>query len=75
MTPPRNLDITGPWLNCYSGDEFPRQCYPLFAAWVVDYPEEVMVAHVSSGSWPRCEIPKGPPMGHSTIQPLDDPQD
>jgi hypothetical protein len=42
------------------------------AAWVRYYPEEVMIAQVSYGSYPMCEIPKGGLRGHSTFPPLDD---
>jgi hypothetical protein len=45
------------------------------AAWSRDYPEKVMVAQVSYGSCPMCEIPKGAPMGHSTFQSLDNSRD
>jgi len=45
------------------------------AAWVGDYPEQVMVVQVSYGSCPMCEIPKGAPMWHSTFQPLDNSRD
>jgi hypothetical protein len=30
-------------------------------------PEQVMVAEVSYGLFPMCEIPKGVMMGHSTM--------
>jgi hypothetical protein len=68
----RHLDITGPGVKSDCADGFQRQCYPLLAAWVGDYPEHVMVAQVSNGSCPMCEIPKGAPMGHSTFRSLDD---
>jgi len=71
----RNLDITGPGLKWDCGDGFQRQCYPLLAAWVRDYLEQVMVAQVSYGLCPMCEIPKGAPMGHSIFQPLDNKRD
>jgi hypothetical protein len=45
------------------------------AAWVGDYPEQVMITQVSYGSCPMCEIPKGAPMGHSTFRPLDNSRD
>ena len=35
----RHLDITGPGLKWDCADGFQRQCYPLLAAWVGDYPE------------------------------------
>jgi len=40
------------------------------AAWVGDYPEQVMISQVSYGSCLMCEITKGAPMGHSTFRPL-----
>jgi len=67
LSPHRNLDITGPSLKWNCADGFQQQCYPLLAAWVGDYPEQVMIAQVSYGSCPMCEIPKGAPMGYSTI--------
>jgi len=71
----RNLDIAGPGMKWNSADGFRRQWYHLLAAWVGDYPEQVMIAYVLYGSCPMCEIPKGVPMGHSTIRPLDNPRD
>jgi len=35
----RHLDIAGPGLKWDCADGFQRQCYPLLAAWVGDYPE------------------------------------
>jgi len=67
LSPLQNLDITGPGLKWNCADGFQRQCYSLLAAWVGDYPEQVMVAQVSYGSCLICEIPKGAPMGHSTF--------
>jgi len=55
-------------------DEFQRQCYQLLAAWVGDYPEQVLVAPVIYGSCPMCDIPNSVPMGHSTFQPHNDPR-
>jgi hypothetical protein len=75
LSPLQNLDITGPGLKRDCADGFQRKCYPLFAAWVGEYPEQVTVARVSYSSCPMCEIHKGAPMGHSTFQPLDHPRD
>ena len=75
LSPLRNLDITGPGLKWDCADGFQRQCYPLLAAWVGDYPEQVMVAQVSYGSCPMCEIPQGALMGHSTCRALDNSRD
>jgi len=74
LSPLRNLDITGLGLKWDCPDGFQRQCYPLLAAWVRDYPKQVIVAQVSYRPCPMCEIRKGSPMGHSTFQPLDTPQ-
>ena len=74
VSPLPNLDITGPRLKCHCADGFQQQCYPLLAGWVGDYPEQVMIAQISYGSCPMCEIPKGALMGHSTIRPLDNPR-
>jgi hypothetical protein len=60
----RHLDITGPGLKWDCADGFQRQCYPLLAAWVGDYPEQVTMAQVSYGLSRMCEISKGAPMGH-----------
>jgi hypothetical protein len=49
LSPLRNLDITGPGLKWNCADGFQRQCYPLLAAWVGDYPEQVLIAQVSYG--------------------------
>jgi len=71
----RHLDITGAGLKWDCADGFQRHCYPHLAAWVGDYPEQVMIAQVSYGSCLMCEIPKGAPMGHSTFRPLDNSRD
>jgi hypothetical protein len=60
----RHLAITGPGLKWDCADRFQPQCYSLFAACVRDYPEQVMVAQVSSGRCPGCEKHNGMLMGH-----------
>jgi len=57
LSPLRNLNITGPGLKWNCADGFQRQCYTLLPAWVGDYPEQHMLAQVSYGSCPMCEIP------------------
>ena len=71
LSPLWNLYITGPGLKWNCADGFQRQCYPLLAACVGDYPEQVMIAQVSYGSYQMCEISKGEPMGHSTFRALN----
>jgi len=75
LSPLLNLDRTRPGLKWNCGDGFQRQCYPLLAASVGDYPEQVMIAQVTYGSCRMCENPKGAPMGHSTFGLLDNPND
>jgi len=75
LSPLWHLDITAPGLKWNFAAGFQRQCYPLLAAWVEDYPEQVMIAEVSYGSCPMCEIPKDAPIGQSTIQLLNHPRD
>ena len=75
LSPLWNLDMTGPGLNWVCADGFQRQCYPLLAAWVGDFPAQILVGEVSYGSCPRCNIPKGALMGHSTFRPLYNPRD
>jgi len=75
LSPLRNLDLTGLDVKWNRAAGFQRQCHPLLAAWVGDYPEQVMIAQVSYGSCPMCEIPKAVPMGHSTCRGLDNLRD
>jgi hypothetical protein len=66
----QHLDITGCGLKCNCANPFQRQCYPLLAIWVGDYPKQVMIAQVSYGSCPMCEIPKSALMWYSTCRVL-----
>jgi hypothetical protein len=75
MSALRILVTTGPGLKWDCAGGFQRQCDPVSAAWVRDYPEQVMVAQLSYASCPMCEIPEVAPMGLSTFGPLDNPQD
>jgi len=64
------FDITSPsWIwNC--SDRFGRQCNPILAVSVRDYPEHVMIAQVTDGWCPICDIPQCLLTGHSTCQAL-----
>jgi len=75
LSPLRIIDITGPGSKSISADGSRSQCYLLVAAYVGDHLEQVMVAQVSYGKCPVCEIPKGAPICHSTFQPLDNSKD
>ncbi|KAJ3987299.1 hypothetical protein F5890DRAFT_1472384, partial [Lentinula detonsa] len=41
-----------------SGDGVKRHCHPIFAAYISDYPEQVVVTCCISGNCPRCIIPR-----------------
>jgi len=75
LSPLWNLDITSSGLewNCAVG--FLRQCYHLLAARVRDYPVHMMIAQVTYGSWPMCQLPKGASKGYSTCRALDNWRD
>ncbi|KAJ3775118.1 hypothetical protein FB446DRAFT_638542 [Lentinula raphanica] len=41
-----------------SGDGVKRHCHPIFAAYISDYPEQIVVTCCISGTCPRCTIPR-----------------
>ncbi|KAJ3715707.1 hypothetical protein C8R42DRAFT_725514 [Lentinula raphanica] len=41
-----------------SGDGIKRHCHPIFAAYIGDYPEQVLVVCCITGHCPRCTIPR-----------------
>jgi len=59
------------WLEMELYWRIPQTDDPHLVSWVEEYPDQVIVAPVSYGSHPLCEIPKVAPMGHSTLQPLN----
>jgi len=70
-----HIDFTSPGLkwNCAYGLQ--QQCLPRLTAWVRDQPEQVMVAQVSYGSCPMCQIPTRTLLGKSTFRPLINSRD
>jgi len=75
LIPLRNVAITDPVLKWEYVDVFLRQCYPLLAAWVGDYPEQVRVSPVSYGAGLMCKILNVAPIGPSTFRQLDNSQE
>jgi hypothetical protein len=71
----RHLDIDGLGLKWDCAGGLQRQCYPLLAAWVRDYPEQVLVAQVPYGLYPLCEMPNGAPVRNSSLRPLKNSRD
>ena len=60
----KDVEIRGPGYQWDCADGFRRNCYPIIAAWIGDYPEITTLAQIIGGACPVCEIPKGPAMGH-----------
>jgi hypothetical protein len=40
-----------------SGDGIVRRCHPIFADYIGDYPEQLLVTLVKNGECPTCEVP------------------
>ena len=49
----KTLDTTGP-IEMSSGDGVVRRVFPIFACFVGDYPEQVLVSGCKTGDCPRC---------------------
>lgn len=53
LEPLKSLDKTGP-IEMSSGDGIVRRTFPIFACFVGDYPEQVLVSGCKTGDCPRC---------------------
>ena len=53
LEPLKHLDETGP-IKMSTGDGVVRQTFPIFACFVGDYPEQVLVSGCKTGDCPRC---------------------
>ena len=56
LDPLKSIGLDG--LRMMSGDGAVCHCHPLFALYVGDYPEQVLVACVKSGDCPACPAEK-----------------
>ncbi|KAG1838687.1 hypothetical protein F4604DRAFT_1885397 [Suillus subluteus] len=59
-------------VNMRSGDGAMRRCHPLFACFVGDYPEQVLVTGVKTTQCPSCDVPSdelGLAAGAANYQP------
>ncbi|KAJ7643458.1 hypothetical protein DFH06DRAFT_999028 [Mycena polygramma] len=54
-----------------SGDGVTRRGHPIYATFVGDYPEQVLVTAVKTGECPTCEVPRDE-LGEDTTYPLRD---
>lgn len=53
LTPLKFLDETGP-IEMSTGDGIVHQTFPIFACFVRDYPEQVLVSGCKTGDCPWC---------------------
>lgn len=56
LEPLTTLGISG--LHLTSGDGAVRDCHPILAAYIGDYPEQVLITCVKTGECPTCPIPR-----------------
>jgi len=41
-----------------TGDGIVRHCHPIFAVYVGDYPEQVLMTGIKTGECPNCPVPQ-----------------
>ncbi|KAF8952951.1 hypothetical protein BDZ97DRAFT_1992200 [Flammula alnicola] len=73
LHPLEEVGLTG--LELTSGDGAVRDGHPIFASYVGDYPEQILVTCVKTGECPTCPVPRdelGDPDGVSAPRELDD---
>ncbi|KAK7461710.1 hypothetical protein VKT23_008136 [Stygiomarasmius scandens] len=56
LAPLKDAGLEG--VNMKSGDGVIRRCHPIVAAYVGDYPEQILVTTAYYGDCPTCECPK-----------------
>ncbi|KAK7676579.1 hypothetical protein QCA50_020455 [Cerrena zonata] len=67
LAPLKTLGITG--IEMTSGDGVTRRCHPIFAAFVGDYPEQLLVTCLKKGECPTCPIPPDE-LGTGEVHPV-----
>ncbi|KDQ49877.1 hypothetical protein JAAARDRAFT_142786 [Jaapia argillacea MUCL 33604] len=55
LAPLKEAGITG--VHMTSGDGVTRRCHPIFAVYVGDYPEQLLVTCTKNGECPTCHVP------------------
>ncbi|KAF8063166.1 hypothetical protein FPV67DRAFT_1421162, partial [Lyophyllum atratum] len=55
VEPLKEAGVTG--IHIASGDGVIRRCHPIFATYVGDYPEQLLVTLIKNGECPMCEVP------------------
>ncbi|KAJ7862972.1 hypothetical protein B0H13DRAFT_1899820 [Mycena leptocephala] len=69
LAPLKEAGATG--IPMTSGDGVTRRGHPIYATFVGDYPEQVLVTGVKTGECPTCEVPREE-LGELTDYPLRD---
>ncbi|KAJ7816576.1 hypothetical protein B0H14DRAFT_3111685 [Mycena olivaceomarginata] len=69
LEPLKSAGITG--LPMTSGDGVTRRGHPIYATFVGDYPEQVLVTAVKTGECPTCDVPRDE-LGLASDYPLRD---
>ncbi|KAG2349243.1 hypothetical protein BDR05DRAFT_1028905 [Suillus weaverae] len=54
LAPLKSIGVDG--LRMASGDGALRRCHPLFASFIGDYPEQLLVTGIKFGECPKCDI-------------------
>ncbi|KAG1746060.1 hypothetical protein EDD22DRAFT_981986 [Suillus occidentalis] len=54
LAPLKSIGVDG--LRMASGDGALRRCHPLFASFVGDYPEQLLVTGIKFGECPKCDV-------------------
>ncbi|KAG1843444.1 hypothetical protein F4604DRAFT_1884612 [Suillus subluteus] len=54
LAPLKSIGVDG--LHMASGDGALRRCHPLFASFVGDYPEQLLVTGIKFGECPKCDV-------------------
>ncbi len=72
LKPLRKYGVEG--ISMASGDGVVRRCHPIFAMYIGDYPEQLLVTCCKTGTCPKCNVPRVE-LGQSTEpdRPLRDP--
>lgn len=72
LKPLRQAGIHG--IAMVSGDGIERRCHPIFAMYIGDYPEQLLVTCCKTGTCPKCPVPRAE-VGEETLpdRPLRDP--
>ncbi|RDX39856.1 hypothetical protein OH76DRAFT_1515212, partial [Lentinus brumalis] len=63
LKPLRQYGIEG--ISMASGDGVVRRCHPIFAMYIGDYPEQLLVTCCKTGTCPKCNVPRAE-LGRST---------